>query len=58
MSTSNVLNKSRVAIVAFIATLCLVLSMISAVTINGVDVTAGAELPAIASGSMDGAGGG
>ena len=56
---SNVINKSRVLVVAFIATLCLVLSTITAVTINGADITANAEqLPAIAAGWEDGNSGG
>ena len=58
MSTSNVINKSRVLVVAFIATLCLVLSMMSPVKINGTDITAdNTELPAMASGWQDGSSG-
>ena len=59
MSTSNVINKSRVLVVAFIATMCLVLSTITAVHINGADITADAEqLPAMAAGWQYGNGGG
>ena len=58
MSTSNVINKSRVALVAFIASLAIILSTISGVHINGADVTAQNELPAIAAGGLSGSTGG
>ncbi|MEM7538643.1 MAG: hypothetical protein AAF639_41130 [Chloroflexota bacterium] len=58
MSTSNAINKSRVVLVAFIALLAIVLSTISGVYINGADVTAQSELPAIAAGNLSGSGGG
>ena len=58
MSTSNGINKSRVVLVAFIASLAIVLSTISGVYVNGVDVTAQNELPVIAAGALTGNNGG
>ena len=59
MSTSNTINKSRVVLVAFIASLAITLSTISTVHINGSDITAdNTELPAMASGWDDGNSGG
>ena len=59
MSTSKVINKSRVVLVAFIASLAIILSTISTVHINGADITAdNTELPAIAAGWQGGTGGG
>ena len=59
MSTSNAVSKSRVVFLAFIATLCLALSTMSAININDADITADtAQSPAMAAGWEDGDGGG
>ena len=58
MSTNNVINKSRVVLLAFIATLCLALSTMSAISINGANITTNtAQSPAMAAGWQDGSGG-
>ena len=57
MSTSKSTNNSRVVLVAFIATMCLFLSTISAVMINGVDITAESDVPALVEGPQLGTNG-
>ena len=57
MSTSKAINNSRVFIVAFIATMCLVLSTMSPVKINGADITAESDVPALAEGLQSGSSG-
>ena len=59
MSTGNSINKSRVVLVAFIASLAIILSAISTVHINGADITVdNTKLPAMAEGFQGGGGGG
>ena len=59
MSIRYGFNNSRIAIVAFIATMCLVFSMIATADMNGADSTANAEqFPAMAAGYQLGYGGG
>lgn len=56
MSTSRLAQKSRTLLIALIATLCFVFSTISAVHINGADITAQTDSPALAAGLVHGTG--
>ena len=57
MSANKGINNSRVWIIAFIATLCLLLSTMLPVEMNGVDITAESEVPALAEGPQLGSSG-